>query len=179
MHASETLREHSLGHIRIVIDAVDWCDGSHWFDDLYEVTDEHIAGTTIRIPPEFLHHNEQRKFVIGQSTPAEVAAHYAKQGRPNPSREAYESLQRELRYYMTATDCSLRVRVFANGDKVAEEYGSVGFEHSWEYGDSLEDVGREMLREFGMREEVALATQKARAHLGEIQNIILREEAIQ
>ena len=143
---TELIKEHTIGKITVKIEVVDFCEGSSWFDDLYTGTDEHEAGTTIQNPE---HHRNGYKYYIGQYKPSELARDFAIQGRANPSKEAYESLQKELEHYINASDCSLKATISKAGIELAECYG-ISFDHSYVYGKDLEESAREMLKEYGL-----------------------------
>lgn len=155
---TETIKKHTLGSVTITVDVVNFCQGSDCFNELYTATDEHQAGTTVQIPSD-LQDRCGPKFVIGQYKPSELAKSYAKQGRENPSRDAYASLQKELRHYIEAQDCSLRCTIEKAGIELAETYG-ISFEHSHVYGEDLGELGAHVLKDYGMglvREAVAEA----------------------
>lgn len=111
-------------------------NGSAWFGDLYTAS-EHIAGVTVQVPSQ-LQRRDSHKFYIRQTTPAELAKDYAKQGRENPSAEAYESLQRELGWYLTAADYSIVCVIEKAGVEITEVYGP-GVDYSGEYADESLD----------------------------------------
>jgi len=56
--------------------------------------DCHVGGVTVQYPNAC--RNGHRWWVSDNYTPAELAKDYARQGRTNPSAEAYASLQKEL-----------------------------------------------------------------------------------
>lgn len=153
-------KERTKGAYTIKIEIVDFCQGSPWFSELYTPADCHQAGETIQVPSHLQHRNGH-KFYTGQYTPSQLASDYAKQGRENPSREAYESLQKEMGYYITATDCALRCRVLKAGIELAKKY-SVGFDYSYEYTEaSIEDMAKNQLSEHG-RDFIKEAISEAR-----------------
>lgn len=133
----------------VALDIVDFCEGSTWLGDLYTATDTHEAGTTIQVP-SYLHERHCPKYYIGQYTPAQLARDYAKQGRTNPSREAYASLQKELAHYIQASDCAIRCTITHNETNIilAETY-STCFDYSCELDDGIEDHARMIFKEHG------------------------------
>ncbi len=142
----ETLKSHTVGGITITIDVVDFCEGSPWMEDLYTGTDQHEGGKTIANPE---HHSNGYKYYIGQYTPAQLASDYAKQGRENPSKEAYASLQKELEHYIHASDCSLRATISKAGVELATNYG-ISFDHSHVQDETREEMALLMLKEHGL-----------------------------
>jgi len=141
----------------IEIFAVETHSGCNMLFDQFELTDRHEGGVTI-VNPEH-DHNSYRYAIPLQTSLAELTKSFAKQGRENPSREAYESLQKELGWYITADDCYLRYTVSKAGIELADYIG-IGFDYSWHYSDqSLEDYALEILADYGDTEE-ALAEAK-------------------
>ena len=162
MHTT-TIRTFETKNFQILIQVVETHTGSFWLQDLYTATDTHEAGTTIQVP-DHLQARNCPKYYIGQYTPAELARDYAKQGRENPSKEAYESLQNELGHYITADDCYLQCVIYGAGHELASETG-IGFDYSHEYDDdTLEETALLMLREHG-REFIHEAIKAAREQL--------------
>jgi len=141
-------KTRTIGNWRIDIDIVDWCQGSPWLSDLYTSSDTHIAGTTVQVPSH-LQNRHCPKFYIGQTTPSELASSFAKQGRDNPSEEAYASLQQQLEHYILASDCAIRCSVHKCGVKLGESYG-VSFDYSHIYHDEYSDMAKVMLKEHGL-----------------------------
>ena len=158
-----TIRTFETAHFQVLIQVVETHEGSFWLQDLYTPTDTHEAGVTIQVP-DHLQGRNAPKFYIGQYTPAELAKDYARQGRENPSKVAYESLQNELGHYITADDCFLQCKVYGAGHELACVTG-ISFEYSYEYDDeSLEDLALIMLKEHG-REFIHEAIKDARQEL--------------
>jgi len=162
MHTVETLRTFQTENYTLTLDIVDFCMGSNWLAELYTATDTHQAGTTIKTPDYVNSSRHAPKFYIGPATPAQLARDYAKQGRENPSREAYDSLQRELAHYMTASDCAIRCTVThtETGIELAESF-SCGFDHSDYLECDIEENARRMLAEYG-RDFIREAIKEAR-----------------
>ena len=142
---SETIRKIETKSYTVLIEVVNFCEGSYLFNELYTES-EHIAGTTIKAP-EYLTTGKSRHY-IGQYTPAELSKDYAKQGRHNPSYEAYKNLQDELAHYIQASDCAIKCSVFKAGIELSSSYGT-GFDHSPKCSESLEEKGLLILNEYG------------------------------
>ena len=142
----ELIREYKTRNFTVKIEAVNFCEGSHWFNELYEASDYHIAGTTIQVPAH-LQSRHAPSYYIGQYTPSELASDFAKQGRENPSAEAYKSLQDELAHYIEANDCALLCSVSANGVSLSS-VGSCVFDYSYDYCGDFEDYAKTMLKEY-------------------------------
>jgi len=86
---------------------------------IWEPADGHDAGRTVQHPNPG--RGGPRYWVSCNYTPAELAANFAAQGRENPSREAYESLQRELVHYTEGDMVLIRVTVERDGCELAED----------------------------------------------------------
>jgi len=158
---TETYKKHTIGGWTVLIEVVDFCEGSDWLRELYTVSDTHIAGTTIQVPGYL--QRGGHKYYIGQYTPAQLASDYAKQGRDNPSAEAYASLQTELAHYIQASDCTLRCTVSKAGIKLGSA-DSVCFEVSPEYYRTPEEHAKAIIGDYGL-EFVSEAIQDARETL--------------
>lgn len=164
-----TLRTFETENVTLKIQVIETHNGSGWLQDLYTGTDDHQAGVTIQVPDR-LQGRHGFKYYIGQYTPAELAKDYANQGRANPSKEAYESLQNELGHYMTADDCYLQATVSVAGHTLASVAG-ISFDYSWEYDDaSLEETALLMLKEYG-REFISEAIEEARQQLNALKSV--------
>jgi hypothetical protein len=114
----------------VTINIIEGHEGSNSFSDMYTAS-EHIGGTTVQVPNELQSRNGY-KYFIGQTTPAELAQWYAKQGKENPSAEAYKSLQEDLGMYLTADTCWLEYVWHKNGIEV-HTATSCCFEYSYDY----------------------------------------------
>jgi hypothetical protein len=112
-------------------------EGSEWLNDLYTAAPDHIAGETIQVP-SWLQTRGAPRYYTGQTSPAELSAHYAMQGRENPSREAYESLQNELAHYIEADTAALEVKAVKSGIILGTVHG-VCFDYSPGTGYTIED----------------------------------------
>lgn len=145
----ENLRTYTTKKYTVALDIVDFCEGSPWLSDLYTPSDTHQAGTTIQVPSHLQKCNCP-KYYIGQYTPAQLARDYAKQGRVNPSREAYESLQKELAHYIQASDCAIRCTITHNdtGITLSKTY-STCFDYSHELDESIEQHARFVIDDHG------------------------------
>lgn len=159
----ETIRTIKTERFTVLIQAVDYCQGSHWFDELYTPSC-HIAGTTIKLPSHLT--RGKAEHFIGQYTPAELARDYAEQGRENPSYAAYKSLQDELAHYVQASDCALQCKVFKAGVELASET-SLTFDYSIELNETFEEYAALMLKEYG-REFISEAITAAKNKLTEL-----------
>jgi hypothetical protein len=159
---TEHIRTYKRGAWEVKIDLVDFCEGSPWLRELYTVSDKHIAGTTIQVP-DHLQGRNCPKYYIGQYKPSELAKDYAEQGRENPSREAYASLQKELAHYIQASDCVLQATVSRAGIDLGEAY-SVGFDISPEYYAAPEEHAKRIRGDYG-HEFVSEAIKQARETL--------------
>ena len=99
------------------------------FADQWEGTDKHKGGVTIANP--VADRNSWKYFIPKQCTLSELAAAYAKQGRGNPSGEAYQSLRDQLHRDIHACDYGFMVSAYVGGIEVlADEIVGCGFDHS-------------------------------------------------
>lgn len=140
------LKQKTIGSITIKIEVIDFCEGSFWFRDLYTAS-EHIAGETIQVPLH-LQKKNYPKFYIGQTSPKELTRLFAKEGKINPSKEAYLSLQRDLEHYIQASDCSIKYTVYKNNIELVWSYGA-NFDFSYVYYSNYEEAGKIFLKEEG------------------------------
>ncbi len=160
----ETMREIKTKNFAVLIEVVNFCDGSHWLADLYEKSD-HIAGTTIKCP-DYLARGEAQHY-IGQVTPRELAKDYAKQGRKNPSAEAYESLQDELAHYIQTNDCTIEITIKKAGVEIASAL-TCCFDYCGNCGGcehDLVDYAKKYAADFNLRDAMREAVTDARATL--------------
>lgn len=144
---TETILHKTIGNTSVTIEVVDFCEGCYWLHELYTATDEHQGGVTVQVPSHLQCRNSYN-YYIGQTTPAELAKEYAKQGRDNPSLEAYQSLQSELAHYIQASDCALKCTVMKHNVIIAENYGTT-FDYSVELPQSFDEYGELMFKEYG------------------------------
>jgi hypothetical protein len=116
-------------------------DGFYFFMDQFERVDKHEGGVTIQS-------SDGNYYEPLQTSLAELTKSYAKQGRENPSREAYESLQKELSHYLNCYGVELVVRAYKCNVLLAE-VSSCLFEFSYEYYDSLSELQAYIEKEEG------------------------------
>lgn len=140
------LKTYTFSKWSVVVEVVDFQEGSNWFNELYTAASEHLAGTTIRVPPH-LRDRHSPEYYVGQTKPSELTKDYAKQGRDNPEQAAKESLEKELGHYIEASDCSLKVSVFKNDIELSSEVGS-GFDWSYGYCGDLEEYATKFYSDF-------------------------------
>lgn len=103
--------------------------------------DRHIGGVTVAL------HQARGPVTHWRScnyTPAELAREYAKDGRDNPSREAYRSLQRELEDDLLGNMITVWCTVSRNGIELASD--CIGT--ACGYRDSAEDCAKECAKEY-------------------------------
>lgn len=132
------------------------------FGDQWKMTDTHEGGVTISNREA---DRNSFKYVIPQQyTLAELTKEYAAQGRENPSREAYDSLQRQLIRDINASDYYFTVDASAGSHTLLD--GAVigcGFDYSYQDQGSLLDVAREVWSDYnGEEEAITEAVQAAR-----------------
>lgn len=131
------------------------------FGDQWKMTDTHEGGVTIKNADAG--RNSYKYAIPQQTTLAELASYYAAQGRENPSREAYESLQRQLSRDINASDYYFTVDATAGSHTLLD--GAVigcGFDYSYDDEGSLLDAAREVWKEHdGEAEALEEATKAA------------------
>lgn len=134
------------------------------FADQWDGTDKHQGGVTIANPEA--DRNSYKYFIPKQTSLSELAADYAKQGRENPSLEAYESLQNQLERDITASDYGFRVNAYI-GDVLVldEEHVGCGFDYSYDDKGSLLDRAICVWDEYGTTDEVIGIAKKAAADI--------------
>lgn len=145
------------------------------FGDQWKMTDTHEGGVTIQ------NRNADRnsfKYAIPQQVSlAELAKEYAAQGRENPSREAYESLQRQLDRDIDASDYYFTVDATAGSYTVLDGFVcGCGFDYSYQEESNLLDRAQEIWNDCNGEEE---ATEEAikevrgqLANIGELEQVI-------
>ena len=155
----------------------------HQFNDQWEQTDKHQGGVTIRNP-----HAERERFayyIPKQYTLAQLTKDYAIGGRENPSKQAYDSLQRQLIRDIDAGDYGLRYSASYDGIKIiADETCGIGFDWSSYDDRDLADAARDVWDEYAQDEALdrvqdALGELIAKMHsLVELGEILKAREAL-
>jgi len=134
------------------------------FSDMWEGTDKHQGGVTITNPEA--DRNTWKYFIPKQYTLADLAADYAKQGRDNPSGEAYQSLQEQLMRDLHACDYGFSVSAFVGGVEIlTDEYAGCGFDYSYDDEGDLLDEARRVWDEYDTTAEVIEMAKKAAADI--------------
>lgn len=137
----------------IIYEAMNICEPSHCVDN-WQFTDEHKGGVTIKVK------NAERnsyKYAIPTHYPlSQLASDYAKQGRDNPSLEAYKSLQNELERDLEANSYILYASVIdAEGNTVLNSFSlAYGFDWCYLDGEDLDSLLKEEVSNAGAEEEV-------------------------
>lgn len=162
MRAIESF-EVELGELSINVSVIcfECFDG---FSDMWEGTDKHQGGVTITNPEA--DRNSWNYFIPKQYTLADLAADYARQGRGNPSGEAYQSLQDQLMRDIHASDYGFEVSVSVGGVKLIDGVSvGCGFDYSYDDEGDLLDAARRVWDENGTTEEVIGMAKKAAADI--------------
>jgi len=107
-------------------------EGYYFFTDQFKRVDKHEGGVTVKS-------SDGGDYEPLQTSLAELAKSYAEQGRDNPSKEAYDSLQKDLSHYLTCTGVELVVRAYKCNILLAEETSSL-YDYSDEYYGSLSEI---------------------------------------
>ena len=147
--------------INVSVICFDCNDG---FSDMWEGTDKHQGGVTItNLEAD---RNSYKYFIPKQCTLAELAAACAAQGRENPSRAAYQSLQDQLERDLSACDYGFEVSVSVGGVEIlTDEYVGCGFDYSYDDEGDLLDAARRVWDEYGTTDEVIGMAKKAAADI--------------
>ena len=123
------------------------------FDEMWEGTDEHQGGVTIKNPEAT--RGSWQYFIPQGTSLSELASAYAAQGIPNASAEAYTALQYQLERDLCACDYGFRASVTVGGVVVVQdEYVGCCFNHSYLDDEDLEATARAIWDECGCTEEV-------------------------
>lgn len=134
------------------------------FSVMWEGTDKHQGGVTIA--NHEADRNSWKYFIPRQVSLSELAAAYAKQGRDNPSGEAYQTLQDQLMRDIHACDYGFNVSAFVGGVEVlAGEFVGCGFDYSYDDEGDLLSAARLVWDENGTLEEVIGMAKKAAADI--------------
>ena len=162
MRAIESF-EIELGELSINVSVICF-DCNDGFSDQWEGTDKHQGGVTIKNP--IADRNSYKYFIPKQCTLAELAADYAKQGRENPSAEAYQSMQEHLMRDIHACDYGFSVSAYVGGVEIlTDEYVGCGFDYSYDDEGDLLDEARRVWDEYSTTEEVIGMAKKAAADI--------------
>ena len=137
----------------IIYEAFNCYEVSH---NLYnwEFTDDHQGGVTVKNPN--WQRNEFKYAIPLYYSLKQLSSDYAKQGRANPSKEAYTNLQEELERDLEASEYSITAKVVdVNGKTVLDSF-YLGYAFDWCYsdGDDLEDRLKEEVSNSDAESEV-------------------------
>ena len=131
-------------------------DGFDAFDEMWEGTDKHQGGVTIKNPEAT--QSSWKYFVPRQTSLSELASAYAAQGIHNASAEAYTALQGQLERDLCACDYGFRASVVVAGiEVVQDEYVGYCFSHSYLDDADLETTAQAVWDECGCTVEVVSA----------------------
>lgn len=145
--------ESQSAEIHVSVISLDSFDA---FDEMWEGTDDHLGGVTIK-------HTEATRgswqyFIPRQTSLSELASAYAAQGIHNASAEAYTALQYQLERDLCACDYSFRASVVVAGIEVVQDAPvGCGFDYSYLDGEDLETTARAVWDECGCTAEVVSA----------------------
>lgn len=137
----------------IIYAAVNFYEPSHCVDN-WQFTDDHKGGVTIKV--KNADRNGYKYAIPTHYALSQLASDYAKQGRDNPSLEAYKSLQDELHRDLEASNYILFASVVdSNGNTVLNSF-SLAYSFDWCYldGEDLEERLKEEVSNAGAEEEV-------------------------
>lgn len=144
-------------------------EGYAGFGDQWEMVDDHQGGVTIKNPNTY--RNAYAYAIPQQTTLAELASDFHKQGRDNPSREAYESLQCQLERDIEASDYYIdaHVKHIPTGTTLLEGF-TVGpcFDHSIHDDETLEAALLDVVTEYDLTDEVITEVKRIKNIFAEI-----------
>ena len=145
--------ESQSAEIHVSVISLDSFDA---FGEMWEGTDEHQGGVTIKNPEAT--QSSWKYFVPRQTSLSELASTYAAQGIRNASAEAYTALQYQLERDLCACDYGFRASVVVAGiEVVQDEYVGYCFNHSYLDDADLETTARAAWDECGCTAEVVSA----------------------
>ena len=145
--------ESQSAEIHVSVISLDSFDA---FDEMWEGTDEHQGGVTIKNPAATL--SSWQYFIPRETSLAELASTYAAQGIRNASAEAYTALQYQLERDLCACDYGFRASVTVGGvEVVQDEYVGCCFSHSYLDDEDLEATARAAWDEYDCTVEVVSA----------------------
>ena len=159
-----TIETQSVGiHVSVIP-----FDSFDAFDEMWEGTDKHQGGVTIKNPEATL--SSWQYFVPRQTSLSELASAYAAQGIHNASAEAYTALQYQLKRDLCACDYSFRASAVVAGiEVVQDEYVGCCFSHSYLDAEDLEATALAIWDECGCTAEVvSAAVDKAKEMLAAV-----------
>ena len=141
---TEIIKEYKTGGFDVVYSyAINEYERPNDVWGIFSHVDHHEGGVTIQYPNAG--RNCYKYYTSCNCTPAQLASEYAKQGRVNPSKEAYDSLQKELLHNIEGICYSVKVEIKKAGMVLALD--SIGSDYSDQYKDSLEDVAMQCAKE--------------------------------
>lgn len=147
-----TIESQSV-EINVSITSFDRC---YAFDDMWEGTDKHQGGVTVKNPEAT--RDSWQYFIPVQTSLSELASAYAAQGIHNASAEAYTALQGQLERDLCACDYGFRASVTVGGVEVMQdEYVGCSFNHSYLDDEDLETTARAVWDEYDCTAEVVSA----------------------
>ena len=137
----------------IIYEAVN-CYESSYNLDYWKFTNDHQGGVTIK-NPNYRYGAFKYAIPLHYSL-KQLSSDYAKQGRENPSKEAYISLQRELERDLEASEYLLAAKVVDENGKTVLDSFFIGYAFDWCYSDGvdLEDRLKEEVSNSGAESEV-------------------------
>ena len=162
MRAIESFEIES-GELNITVSVICF-DCNDGFSDQWEGADKHQGGVTITNPDA--DRNSWKYYIPKQCTLSELAAAYARQGRENPSFEAYQSLQNQLERDITASDYGFRATAYVGDILVLDDEPiGCGFDYSYCDDGDLIDVVRLVWDEYDTTADVIELAKKSAANI--------------
>ena len=155
--------EIESGELNITVSVICF-DCNDGFSDQWEGTDQHQGGVTIKNPNAG--RNCYKYFIPQQCTLAGLVSCYAKQGRDNPSAEAYQSLQNQLERDISANDYGFRATAYIGDILVLDDEPiGCGFDYSYDDEGLLLDRAICVWDEYDTTDEVIGMAKKAAADI--------------
>lgn len=107
---------------------------------IWELADKHQGGVTVKYE-SCTYPGEPSYWTNVNYTLAELTSDYTKEGKENPSKEAYESMQKELRHYMEGYLLTVTPQIWLDDILLAED--CIGTDFSDEYWDSEQECAED------------------------------------
>uniref|UniRef100_A0AAU8GGY0 Uncharacterized protein n=1 Tax=Salmonella phage vB_SEnST11_KE22 TaxID=3161173 RepID=A0AAU8GGY0_9CAUD len=134
------------------------------FADLWEMTDDHKGGVTVKNPND--RRNCYKYGIPLQYSLKERIADLIAKGDDNPSANAYQAAQEALERDLDASDYGFRVTATANGITLLDDHPcGCSFDYSYLDDQQLIDAAKEVYKENGIDGEALEEAKKAGAEI--------------
>jgi len=127
MSEKHVVRVYRTKRYAVTVSVIDFQEGSYVWQDGWEHAPKHIGGVTVRSPLRS-RHDDGGNYLPLQTSLAELA-------RQVGSAQAYKSLQQDLGWAITASECVINVTVKKDDVLLASCDAECVFDFSHEYSD--------------------------------------------